>query len=502
MPMMLFHHHLRSELDAWASAGLMAKFWWRDDDAISDTPQLQRLLGIAGDAGVVVGLGIVPERATSSLIGLAATGRCCFWQHGWGHRFYTAGEFGEERAIELMVRDAYLGQQALDSLLGRDGWQRVFVPPNHMLSVPFKSLVPGLGYLGLSAGVPLTPRLAHVVEVNAEVDVMDWPNKRLLSESAICDMLVEQLRQRRGGAVPVDRPVGILTHHLVLDDGAWDLIRRLVATLHAHRAVDLVPADSLFMGKPDSSSESAAHRRPGGTRPTETPNITVVLTSCGRPDLLARTLDSFFQYNTCPIREFLLMEDGEGVSELSNDERYRRHDIRWLCTGRRIRQMRSVDLLYGLVETEYLFHCQDDWEFYAPGFIERSMIVLEHRPNILQVWIRALDDTNGHPVTKQTFEADGVPYRFMQPGFDSGEWGTWHGFSFNPGLRRRSDMSLIGSFAGLAPAETRPSWEIESQASEFFLRQGFLAAILADRDGTGYVRHIGWGRRVGDPAHA
>jgi hypothetical protein len=495
------HDRLRAELDAWADAGLTASLWWRDDDAVTDTPHLRRLLDIAGEAGVVVGLGVIPEGADESLIELTADGRCCVWQHGWGHHFYEAGEFGEERALELMVHDALLGQQALDGVFGRAGWQRVFVPPNHMLAVPFKSLLPGLGYLGVSAGVPLTPRLAHVVEVNAEVDVMDWPERKLLPESTICDMLVEQLVLRRSGDVPADRPLGVLTHHLVFDHEAWDVTRRLIASLRAHRAVSLVPADGLFVLEGQRSSGSAASSLSTSVRRAATVGVTVVLTSCGRPDLLARTLDSFFAYNTYPIREFVVMEDGEGVSALSDDERYRRHNIRWLSTGRRIGQMPTIDLAYRVVQTQYIFHCEDDWEFYAPGFIERSLAILERQPSILQVWIRALDDTNRHPMTERTYQADGIPYRIVQPGFDSGEWGIWHGFAFNPGLRRRSDAALIDSFADLDPSRTKPSWEIERQASEFYMRRGFLVATLADNDGKGYVRHIGWGRRVGEPTH-
>jgi hypothetical protein len=39
----------------------------------------------------------------------------------------------------------------------------------------------------------------------------------------------------------------------------------------------------------------------------------VVLTSCGRQNLLSITLDSFLQYNTFPIREFIILEDGDGM---------------------------------------------------------------------------------------------------------------------------------------------------------------------------------------------
>jgi hypothetical protein len=38
-------------------------------------------------------------------------------------------------------------------------------------------------------------------------------------------------------------------------------------------------------------------------------NITLVVTSCGRLDLLKTTLESFDRFNTAPIREVFITED-------------------------------------------------------------------------------------------------------------------------------------------------------------------------------------------------
>jgi hypothetical protein len=37
--------------------------------------------------------------------------------------------------------------------------------------------------------------------------------------------------------------------------------------------------------------------------------VSVVLTSCGRLDLLEQTIDSFFSINTYPITQFILIDD-------------------------------------------------------------------------------------------------------------------------------------------------------------------------------------------------
>jgi len=64
-----------------------------------------------------VGLGVVPEFADSSLVSLASSGHSCIWQHGWGHHFYAAGEFGEERDVEL--RDLAVRRPSLEDVFLR-----------------------------------------------------------------------------------------------------------------------------------------------------------------------------------------------------------------------------------------------------------------------------------------------------------------------------------------------------------------------------------------------
>src|SRR5262249_31953389 len=136
------------------------------------------------------------------------------------HR-YSQGEFGEGRDLESMMADAHRGQVTLDGLFGATGWQRIFVPPFHALSVPFKMLLPSLGYSGLSAGQPLTPQITTVSEVNAEVDIMNWPERKFVGTNELTKILIEQLVSRRQGQIPILTPIGLLTHHLTMDEDAW-----------------------------------------------------------------------------------------------------------------------------------------------------------------------------------------------------------------------------------------------------------------------------------------
>ena len=104
-------------------------------------------------------------------------------------------------------------------------------------------------------------------------------------------MVVQQLAQRRVGRDPIDQPVGLLTHHLVFGDNEWRIMAELFQYLLAHPAVRFERADTLF---------PPADRLATVTAPIATAAITVVVTSCGRQDLLERTLDSFLK--TTPIQ--------------------------------------------------------------------------------------------------------------------------------------------------------------------------------------------------------
>ena len=62
-------------------------------------------------------------------------------------------------------------------------------------------------------------------------------------------------------------------------------------------------------------------------------------------------------------------------------------------------QVKLIDQAYAQVDTPYIFHLEDDWEFHRPGFMEKSRAFLEADPKILLVWLRAWNDTSGHPLS-------------------------------------------------------------------------------------------------------
>lgn len=225
--------------------------------------------------------------------------------------------------------------------------------------------------------------------------------------------------------------------------------------------------------------------------------ITAVLTSCGRHDLLAVTVRSFLATNPTPLERLIVVEDGR---EIPDEVRrpFVGSPIDWISTGKRVGQIAAIDYAYSRVRTPYIFHLEDDWLFYRSGFLERSLVVLQENPKCVQVHVRALDDLMGHPLLEHTCLSQGVEWRQMAYDY-FGEEGDWHGFSFNPGLRRLSDYISVGGYGVHTSFDMAIPWQSESLVSKLYRVRDYFAAVLSDDNGSGYVRHIGDDRHVGPP---
>ena len=215
---------------------------------------------------------------------------------------------------------------------------------------------------------------------------------------------------------------------------------------------------------------------------TNQSDVTVVLTSCNRPTLLSETLKSFFDFNTYPLHSFIIVEDS-GVKGCNDKLKELYPFITWVENETNKGQAYSIDLGYSLVKTKYIFHCEEDWQFYQSGFIEQSKTILDNKPNILQVWIRAENDTNEHPLELPKYNCRGVNYKMVI----KNHLKRWHGFSFNPSLRRLKDYQLLGSFTQYANNGEHGA-TVEANVGLFYKQQGYSAAIIS---GNGFVRHLG-----------
>jgi len=219
-------------------------------------------------------------------------------------------------------------------------------------------------------------------------------------------------------------------------------------------------------------------------------DTSLVITSCGRPDLLAVTLASFAEHNTYPIAQVIITEDS-GTPNTPDILALAAKiaPVLEIAPPHRVGQIASIDRAYAQLQTPYIFHCEDDWQFYRSEFIEHSRSVLDFDKRVCMVWIRDPSDRNGHPAKPRVYETPGhVSYQHMDVAYRR----AWYGFSFNPGMRRLDHYRRVGPYQRHCPSVPGNAWRSEARVGMEYYRAGMLAATLQ----AGYVKHIGWGQTI------
>jgi len=231
---------LAGELDAWAAQGRVARLWWRDDDAVEATPQLETLIGLAD--GVPLGLAVIPATARPNLAGiLESAPLVTVLQHGWRHANHGGAgkksEFPATRPAKAVVADLAAGRDRLSDLFGAR-FLPVLAPPWNRFAPELDPLLPEAALIGLSglarSRAPLPDGIAGI---DVHLDLVEWRGDRgFIGEDAALGGLVAELRARRLGEEP-NAAVGILTHHLVMDATGAAFLADLLDLTRAHRAI-------------------------------------------------------------------------------------------------------------------------------------------------------------------------------------------------------------------------------------------------------------------------
>lgn len=237
---------LWAELDLWTRARLKATFWWRDDDAVAPTAELERLLALAQRYRVPLGLAVIPAAASPRLVErLDALSDVLVLQHGFAHRNHApagerSAEFGPHRSLAQRLADIGEGWRLLTPFRTRTP---IFVPPWNRYD---PAILPGLARLGLAAVSGFGPRRndaaqANALEVNCHCDIMDWRGTRgFAGEDKTLAELVSHLRLRRTVPAERDLPTGLLTHHLQHDEACWSFVEELLDRLERHEAAQWI----------------------------------------------------------------------------------------------------------------------------------------------------------------------------------------------------------------------------------------------------------------------
>ena len=216
--------------------------------------------------------------------------------------------------------------------------------------------------------------------------------------------------------------------------------------------------------------------------------ITVCLTSCNRFDLLKKTLDSFFNLNSYPIERFIITEDSTNIAMKENILKEYADKIELIFNEVNLGAYKSIDNMYNLVNTEYIFHCEDDWLFSGnSNFIKESIDILEEKKDIHQVWLRGHNDIQ-YAIEPQILSlSNGFSYKMIS----SDHGGGWNGYSLNAGVKRLSDYSKMFP-NGLSEfiLKDKKSVFTEHNCMLNTKKFGYRAAILLNSA----CQHIGGGR--------
>ena len=245
---------VREELDIWATRKRIAQFWWRDDDAQDVSVSLKRMLSIAREFDVAIGLSVIPVGVKISLVKYLATSiHAQVLVHGYAHKNYARDgqakrELGGARSLNDIIDELGKGLALARASFG-NRILPVIVPPWNRITPKAVEALPRIGYRGLSTW---KPRLSvkpcpGLVQVNAHLDVIDWRRGRVVKdERLVAAMLLRKLKWRRANPTRASEPLGLLTHHQLWNPEKENLILQLLGVTRGHPAVVWHSASAAF----------------------------------------------------------------------------------------------------------------------------------------------------------------------------------------------------------------------------------------------------------------
>ena len=237
---------LKAELSLWRRAGLALPLWWRDDDAVANTPALTRLAALSSEVALPVYVAVIPDLIEPTLAPAIAQAPNLFPViHGWRHiRHAPEGaknaEFGHDRdGAENELTQAY---QRMEKEFGQ-ALVPLFVPPWNRLAAQFLPALTAAGYRGFSTFGPRNTAQEEggILQINTHIDPIYWREDRgLVAPAMLIAKLVQTLQERRGGLTDAGEPLGLLTHYLVHTEDVWAFSGEVLRVLLDGGAV---PAD-------------------------------------------------------------------------------------------------------------------------------------------------------------------------------------------------------------------------------------------------------------------
>lgn len=208
-------------------------------------------------------------------------------------------------------------------------------------------------------------------------------------------------------------------------------------------------------------------------------NISMLVTSCNRHDLLKATLESFYAVVDIEPQELIIYEDSPAeMPEFLKDFIWKQRGLKWIAGGERRGQAFACARLIDEATKDFVFWCEDDWFFQnrMSSFMRESKEILNQHPKVIMVSLRG--DTGWHPLEK--LNGLHTPTAYWR--------GVWGGWSWNPGLRRLLDCRAI--LPNVSQQIGKDGLQHEEALSKMLLDEGWRIADL----NRPVVTHIGGGR--------
>lgn len=245
---------LIDELNICSDLGIVAEFWWRDDDLQRASRQLDKLLEISDRHQAPVALATIPRGVEAALAErLSGCDQVSILQHGYSHQNFAPlterkMELGWHRSGTEIQQQIGSGLHELKSLFDEQ-FVAVMAPPWNRIDPRVISLLQGTGLCGLSTTKPRiqTFPVKGIKQVNVHVNILDWKQGNCFAGESVCiEQMVAHLYAKREGQVDPHEPTGIMSHHQVHDDGCWNFLEGVFDVLKKHPNVQILDAASCF----------------------------------------------------------------------------------------------------------------------------------------------------------------------------------------------------------------------------------------------------------------
>lgn len=243
-------------------------FWWRDDDAVADTPSLQRLIATQQEyQSIPLHLASIPQLLETSLSPLIEKSpNVWILQHGFSHQNNASAgerkiELGGEQKQSTLSGNLSSGRETLKQRFA-DRYIDILVPPWNRVNATALTAIDSLHYLALS-GLGLDKSQSdETTRLNVHIDIINWKQRCFVGTEPCLEKIVNQLKIRRTDPAHRHEPVGLMTHHLAHDSDCWKFLSDFLQLTTQHAGAQWIQAEQAI-----AQISALTHKRPDRQQP-------------------------------------------------------------------------------------------------------------------------------------------------------------------------------------------------------------------------------------------